>query len=93
MQIDNPGQQDFIYGSHYSTPAYVSEYLVRKNPEIMLKLYQGIFDKTDWLFFSIKKDWHNCVNNSSVFKELIPEFYEDDESFLVNKMGIDMGVR
>lgn len=60
---------------------------------MMLKLYHGLFDKSDWLFFSIKKDWNNCMNNPAIVKELIPEFYQDDINFLVNKKNLDLGVR
>jgi factor associated with neutral sphingomyelinase activation len=35
MDIKEPR---FLYGTHYSTPGYVIGYLVRKNPEYMLKL-------------------------------------------------------
>jgi len=46
----------FLYGSHYSTPGYVINYLVRMHPSYMLKLQGGRFDKPDRLFQSIKGD-------------------------------------
>mmetsp|Transcript_8685 Transcript_8685/g.7640 ORF Transcript_8685/g.7640 Transcript_8685/m.7640 type:complete len:81 (-) Transcript_8685:1260-1502(-) len=74
----------YLYGTHYSAPGYVIGYLVRKHPQYMLKLQSGKFDKPDRLFFSMKKDWNNIMNNHAIVKEAIPEFYGDDDSFLVN---------
>lgn len=59
----------------------------------MLKLQSGKFDKPDRLFKSIKGDFKNIWNNATSLKEYIPEFYMEDDSFLVNKMGLDLGVR
>ena len=82
-----------MYGSHYSTPGYVIGYLVRKKPEYMLKLQSGRFDKPDRLFKSIKDDWYNVMENPTSLKELIPEFYLSDSSFLKNYQNLDLGVR
>ena len=82
-----------MYGSHYSAPGYVIGYLVRKRPEYMLKLQSGKFDKPDRLFKSIKGDWKNVISNPTSLKELIPEFYQNDTSFLLNKLNLDLGVR
>lgn len=59
----------------------------------MLKLHQGTFDKPDRLFQSIMQDWENCYENQAIVKELIPEFYGEDTSFLVNKKKLDLGRR
>lgn len=40
----------FLYGSHYSTPAFVLYYLVRKMPQYMLCLQNGRFDHPDRMF-------------------------------------------
>ncbi|MCQ2818957.1 MAG: hypothetical protein MJ252_16955 [archaeon] len=80
----------FLYGSHYSTPAYVIGYLMRKYPHYMLKLHSGKFDHPDRLFSSIEIDWQIC--NSLSVKELIPEFYENDIEFLVNEKKICFGL-
>ena len=32
-------------------------------------------------------------NNHAIVKELIPEFYEYDDSFLVNHQKLDLGIR
>ncbi|CAD8114000.1 unnamed protein product [Paramecium primaurelia] len=83
----------FLYGTHYSTPGYVIGYLVRQKPQYMLKLQSGKFDKPDRLFKSIKGDFKNIINNPTSLKELIPEFFMDDDSFLVNKFNLDLGIR
>lgn len=83
----------FMYGTHYSTPGYVVGYLVRQHPEYMLKLQSGQYDKADRLFHSIETDWHNVLTNPGSVKELIPQFYGTDPSFLLNTMGLDLGRR
>lgn len=59
----------------------------------MLKLQSGRFDKPDRLFKSIEGDWKNVWENATSLKELIPEFYQNDPSFLVNQLNLDLGVR
>ncbi|KAF5306415.1 hypothetical protein FQA39_LY08924 [Lamprigera yunnana] len=85
----------FIYGSHYSTPAFVLFYLVRLYPHYVLCLQNGRFDHPDRMFNSCEDVYRNCLSNMSDFKELIPEFYnvEGSGDFLVNSMGINLGIR
>ncbi|KRX00456.1 WD40-repeat-containing domain [Pseudocohnilembus persalinus] len=87
-QMDNP---KYLYGTHYSTPGYVIGYLVRKYPQFMLKLQSGKFDAPDRLFKSIIDDYNNVYYNNACVKELIPEFYQDDEGFLVNGLNLKLG--
>ena len=58
----------------------------------MLKLQSGRFDKPDRLFKSIQDDWVNVMENPTSVKELIPEFYMKDVSFLKNYLNLDLGV-
>lgn len=95
-----PEQPVFLYGSHYSTPAFVSFYLVREYPEWQLCLQNGRFDHANRLFHSVADTWKNCLNIDSDVKELIPEFYDVDSldphrrsSFLVNYQELDLGLR
>ncbi|XP_023573448.1 protein FAN isoform X2 [Octodon degus] len=83
----------FMYGSHYSSPGYVLFYLVRIAPEYMLCLQNGRFDNADRMFNSVAETWRNCLDGATDFKELIPEFYGDDVSFLVNSLKLDLGRR
>jgi factor associated with neutral sphingomyelinase activation len=93
MRYEEMPAPRFMYGSHYSTPGYVIGYLLRKKPEYMLKLQSGRFDKPDRLFKSIEGDWKNVWENPTSLKELTPEFYQSDPSFLVNQLGLDLGVK
>ncbi|XP_032826941.2 protein FAN isoform X2 [Petromyzon marinus] len=90
---DMPMEPKFLYGSHYSSPGYVLFYLVRVAPEHMLCLQNGKFDNADRMFNSIADTWRNCLEGVTDFKELIPEFYGTDTSFLRNVHNLDLGVR
>ncbi|XP_013857082.1 protein FAN [Austrofundulus limnaeus] len=81
----------FMYGSHYSSPGYVLFYLVRVAPEHMLCLQNGRYDHADRMFNSISETWKNCLEGATDFKELIPEFYGSDPSFLENGQNLDLG--
>lgn len=99
----------FFYGTHYSTPAYVINYLLRAAPAAMLRLQNGRFDIPDRLFHNISSSWQSVLNNRGDVKELIPEFYTLNFSdglcsgvmssssgpgeFLDNVLGLDLGVR
>ncbi|KAG9347982.1 hypothetical protein JZ751_004001 [Albula glossodonta] len=83
----------FMYGSHYSSPGYVLFYLVRVAPEYMLCLQNGRYDHADRMFNSIAETWKNCMEGATDFKELIPEFYGNDPSFLENSLGLNLGKR
>uniref|UniRef100_A0A8C9F373 FAN protein n=1 Tax=Pavo cristatus TaxID=9049 RepID=A0A8C9F373_PAVCR len=62
-------------------------------PEYMLCLQNGKFDHADRMFNSVAETWKNCLDGATDFKELIPEFYENDSSFLVNSLKLDLGKR
>jgi factor associated with neutral sphingomyelinase activation len=88
-------QPMFLYGTHYSTPAFISFYLLRQNPEWQLCLQNGRFDHADRLFHSIQDTWKNCLTLDSDVKELIPEFYDTSAeqlgTFLCNNLELDLG--
>lgn len=99
----------FFYGTHYSTPAYIINYLVRAAPAAMLKLQNGKFDTPDRLFHNIQKSWESVLKNVGDVKELIPEFYALDYSngmssgmmsstsisgeFLDNVLSLELGIK
>jgi len=99
-EIPEP-QPKFLYGTHYSAPAYVLYYLVRQAPEYMLRLQNGRFDAPSRMFHSIEETWNSVLNNSGDVKELIPEFYKPVDAFSSNNTGefllnteqLDLGVR
>jgi len=70
----------FMYGTHYSTPAYVLFFLVRAAPQHQLKLQAGKFDSPDRQFHSVGGAWGGVTGNGADLKELTHEFY--DTSFL-----------
>ncbi|CAL9697699.1 unnamed protein product [Knipowitschia caucasica] len=86
-------EPSFLYGSHYSSPGYVLFYLVRVAPEHMLCLQNGRYDHADRMFNSVGETWRNCLEGATDFKELIPEFYGTDSTFLENRLGLDLGRR
>jgi hypothetical protein len=92
-------RMQFLYGTHYSTPAYVLFFLVRLYPEYMLCLQNGRFDEPDRLFNSIVETWQSCLNNPADVKELIPQFYGYCDArfksgdFLKNLQELNLGIR
>jgi len=45
----------------------------------------------DRIFHSVNNSWKNCMDILSDNKELTPEFYLGDGSFLLNSTGADLG--
>ena len=45
----------------------------------------------DRIFHCVNNSWNNCLNVLADNKELIPEFYLGDGSFLTNMYGADLG--
>ena len=81
----------FLYGTHYSTPGYVLFFLVRVVPEFMLCLQNGKFDAPDRMFDSISDAFDSVCEAPTDLKELIPEFYAGDGSFLKNDRNVPLG--
>jgi factor associated with neutral sphingomyelinase activation len=61
-----------IYPTHYSTPGYVVYYLIRKVPEFIIKLQNGVFSPSERIFRSIEQTYYNSLKLSADFKELTP---------------------
>ncbi|XP_035904611.1 neurobeachin isoform X17 [Anopheles stephensi] len=80
---DTPGIPPFHYGTHYSTAAFVLNWLIRIEPftTMFLALQGGKFDHPDRLFSSVALSWKNCQRDTSDVKELIPEWYFLPEMF------------
>ena len=60
----------FHYGTHYSTSAFVLNYLLRLEPFTtqFLALQSGKFDHPNRLFHSVKAAWDNCQRDTSDVK-------------------------
>ncbi|XP_011499383.1 PREDICTED: neurobeachin-like [Ceratosolen solmsi marchali] len=67
----------FHFGTHYSTAAFVLNWLIRVEPmtTMFLALQGGKFDHPNRLFSSVALSWKNCQRDTSDVKELIPEFF------------------
>ncbi|XP_057661633.1 neurobeachin isoform X4 [Diorhabda carinulata] len=86
----------FHYGTHYSTAAFVYNWLIRLEPftTMFLSLQGGKFDYPNRLFSSISLSWKNCQRDTSDVKELIPEFFFLPEMFVNSnryRLGINEG--
>ncbi|XP_011054390.1 PREDICTED: neurobeachin isoform X1 [Acromyrmex echinatior] len=82
----------FHYGTHYSTAAFVLNWMIRVEPmtTMFLALQGGKFDHPNRLFSSIALSWKNCQRDTSDVKELIPEFFFLPE-MLVNSNRYRLG--
>jgi factor associated with neutral sphingomyelinase activation len=49
--------EQFLFGTHYSTPGYVAHFLVRRAPDMSLHLQAGKFDAADRCFCSVAAAW------------------------------------
>lgn len=57
--------EPYLYGSFYSNPAIVCNYLIRIDPfsKLHYELQSNHFDVADRLFFSVPEQLHSCLNN------------------------------
>jgi hypothetical protein len=64
----------FYYGTHYSSPGVVFNYLIRLSPftECCKQLQGGKFDLADRMFFSMISSWRSATREMSDVRELIP---------------------
>lgn len=93
LELEQAGERPFLYGTHYSSPAYVLYYLVRVAPAHALRLQSGKFDEPERLFHSISETHHSVLSAQMDVKELIPEFFGGPPDFLVNKHQLPLGTR
>ena len=83
----------YIYGSNYSNPMYVCNFMMRLFPftHISIELQGNKFDDANRLFLSVKNSFNNSITQKTDVRELIPEFYYMPEMF-ININGLNMGV-
>ena len=57
----------YVYGSHYSNPVYVANYLTRLFPfsHIMIELQGNKFDDPDRMFLSVENSFNNSTTSTS----------------------------
>ena len=91
---EEPEMKPYVYGSHYSNPVYVANYLTRLFPfsHIAIELQGAGFDKADRLFCSIQTSFFNSATQKTDLRELIPEFYYLPEMFR-NLNNLNLGIK
>jgi len=82
----------YHYGSHYSTPAFVMNFLIRLQPFTGLasEMQGGKFDVADRIFSSLPETWRSCKSEMSDVRELTPELFSLPEC-LLNVGGLAFG--
>ena len=87
-------EKPYNYGSHYSNPIYVTNFLSRLFPfsYILIELQGDKFDDPDRLFISVQSSYKGSTTHKGDVRELIPEFYTIPEIYY-NLNNFDMGIR
>ena len=84
-------QIPYFFGTHYSNPTYISNYLSRTFPFsfISIEIQGEKFDDPDRMFLSMKKTFESASSLKDDVRELIPEFYILPEMFLnINNLNL-----
>ena len=91
---NNPYMLAYMFGSNYSNPTYVCNYLTRIFPytQIGIELQGDKFDDPNRLFTSVKSAFKSATSQKADVRELIPEFYYLPEMY-VNINDLNMGIR
>ena len=86
------GTKPYYYGTNYSNPIYVCNFLMRLFPftHISIELQGNAIDDPNRLFLSVVKSFNNSISQKTDVRELIPEFFYLPELFL-NINDINLG--
>ena len=92
LEEPDENNKPYVFGSNYSNPIYVCNYLMRLFPftHISIELQGQGFDKPDRLFLSVKNSFFNSTTQKGDVRELIPEFFYLPEMFK-NINNLNMG--
>ena len=87
------GQGHFHFGSHYSNPGIVFQFMMRVFPifEAYVKFFTGL-DSPNRMFHSIPESWRSAQKDQGDVRELIPEFFSFPEIFF-NREQLAFGER
>ena len=91
LDLGDENNKPYVFGSNYSNPIYVCNYLMRLFPftHISIELQGQGFDKPDRLFLSVKTSFFNSTSQKGDVRELIPEFFYLPEMFRnLNKLNM-----
>jgi hypothetical protein len=82
----------YLFGSNYSNPIYVCNYLMRVFPftHISIELQGNSFDNPDRMFLSVEKSFISSTSQKTDLRELIPEFFYFPEMF-INSNKLNLG--
>ena len=91
---EDSGVKPYMFGSNYSNPTYVCNYLVRIFPytHISIELQGDKFDDPNRLFNDVKGSFRSASTQKSDVRELIPEFFCFPEMFF-NLNDLDLGIK
>ena len=84
-------EKPYLFGSNYSNPIYVCNYLMRVFPftHISIELQGNSFDSPDRMFLSVEKSFESSTSQKTDVRELIPEFFYLPEMFInANKLNL-----
>lgn len=78
--------EPYFYGTHYSSPIYVTHYLTRLFPfsSLMIELQGNKFDDPNRLFFNLQNSFRSASTQRGDVREIIPQFFYLPELFLNN---------
>lgn len=86
-------EKPYMYLSHYSTVAIVYYYLIRQFPSYILKVQnEAVGGPPDKIFHDMGISWQNVLQLLPDNKELTPEFFFGDGSFLKNNSKVELGL-
>ena len=91
---DSEEIKPYIYGSNYSNPIYVCNFLVRIFPftHISIELQGNKLDDPNRLFLSVNQAFINSTTQKTDVRELIPEFFYFPEIF-ININELNLGIK
>ena len=84
-------QLPYYFGSHYSNPTYITNFLTRTFPFslVAIEIQGEKFDDPDRMFISLQKTFESASSLKDDVRELIPEFYTLPEILLnVNNFNL-----
>ena len=90
-QEPDENMKPYLFGSNYSNPVYVCNYLMRLFPftHISIELQGKKFDDPNRLFISVNHSFYNSTTQKTDVRELIPEFFYLPEMFRnINKLNM-----